>query len=243
MLPLRDNIRSKSAPVITWAIIGANTLVFLYEILLASAGLDHFVAVWGLVPARLHLSQLSVLIENPSLLLPLFTAMFLHNGWFHFLSNIWILFIFGDNVEDWMGHWRFLIFYLISGIAANLIHAVFYPFSTVPTIGASGAIAGVLGAYFLVYPAARILTLVPVFIFPILLQIPAIFYLGFWFITQLFSGFMALGLPAGHTTSGVAWWAHIGGFLFGVFISTRYRPRKRQVSPWFPVDERFDVNK
>lgn len=237
MLPLRDNIRSKSAPVITWAIIGVNTLVFLYENLLSSSSLDRFLDAWGMVPAGLHISQPLVVIENPSLLLTLFTAMFLHGGWFHFLSNIWILFIFGDNVEDWMGHWRFLAFYLISGIAANLIHVVFYPISMVPTIGASGAIAGVLGAYFLVYPAARILTLVPVFIFPILIQIPAIFYLGFWFITQLFSGFMALGLPAGHSTSGVAWWAHIGGFLFGVLLSTRYRPQKRQVSPWFPVED------
>lgn len=222
--------------MITWAIIALNTLVFLYENLLPSAALDRFVDAWGMVPARLHLFQPLVLIEDPSPLLTLFTAMFLHGGWFHFLSNMWILFIFGDNVEDWMGHWRYLLFYLITGASANLIQAVFYPTSFIPTVGASGAIAAVLGAYFLVFPAARIVTLVPVFFFPITIQIPAIFYLGFWFITQLYSGFLALALPAGQTTAGIAWWAHIGGFLFGLYLAARINRRKRQVSPWYPVD-------
>lgn len=159
--------------------------------------------------------------------------MFLHGGWFHLISNMWVLFIFGDNVEDRMGHGRFLLFYLLSGLAAGLMQALAAPGSHLPTVGASGAIAGVLGAYLLFFPGARVLTLIPFFFFFSFVEIPALFYLGFWFIAQLYSGLFALALPAGMSAGGVAWWAHIGGFLFGLLLARRFeRPRPAWGDPF-----------
>jgi membrane associated rhomboid family serine protease len=156
--------------------------------------------------------------------LRILSSMFLHGGWFHIISNLWILIIFGDNVEDRMGGMRYLIFYLLSGTAAALLQAGLYPDSPIPMIGASGAIAGVLGAYLILYPRARVASIVPiVFIFTVI-ELPALIFLGFWFISQLFQGWLAL---QGADMGGVAWWAHIGGFIFGLvmvrlFVSRRY---------------------
>jgi membrane associated rhomboid family serine protease len=166
--------------------------------------------------------------------------MFMHGGWLHFLSNMWTLFIFGDNVEDRMGHGRYILFYLLAGLASGLLQALVAPGSTIPAIGASGAIAGVLGAYFILYPAGRVLTLIPLFIFPWFVEIPAIIYLGFWFVTQLFSGIASLNVPGAASMGGVAWWAHIGGFLFGVFayryFLRRMRPSYADIYPRYPDD-------
>lgn len=211
MFPLRDTTQSERLPLVSWALILINAVVFLIEISLGPQRLAAFIQNWGLIPANLDLFQ-------PLSWLPLFTNIFLHAGWFHILSNMWTLFIFGDNVEDRMGHGRYLIFYLLSGLAANLIQVITAPGSSVPTIGASGAIAGVLGAYFYLFPQARVLTFIPLGFLPWLIQVPAVLYLGFWFITQFFSGLAALGMPAYANMGGVAWWAHIGGFVFGLAL-------------------------
>lgn len=224
MLPLRDNIRSYSFPIVNLILIGINALVFIYEISLPPAALDRLILSFGMVPARLNLFDLQAMLASPGGLLTLVSHMFLHGGWVHFLSNMWILFIFGDNVEDRMGSGRYLFFYLLSGLASGILQAVVDPASRVPAIGASGAIAGVLGAYFILFPGARVVTLIPIFLFPWFVQVPALFYLGFWFISQLFSGIAALNVQNAAGMGGVAWWAHIGGFLFGVLLYRFFTP-------------------
>src|SRR5690606_31651643 len=171
---------------------------------------------WGLVPANLSVSNTETWVN-------ILTSMFLHGGWFHLLSNMWILIIFGDNIEDKLGSIRYLIFYLFSGTAAALLQVFFDPISSVPMIGASGAIAGVLGAYLILFPHSRIASLVPIFFVFTLVELPALVFLGFWFISQLFSGWFAL---QGADASNVAWWAHIGGFVFGM-IAIRMFVRRR----------------
>ena len=211
MLPLRDTIQSKKAPVITWMIILLNALVFLYEIRLPSADLSNLINEYGLIPSRLN-------ILIPTTWLPLITHMFLHGGWLHFLSNMWILFVFGDNIEDRLGKTRYLLFYLIGGASAGIIQSIF-GHSDIPAVGASGAIAAILGAYFLFFPTARIITLIPIFIFPWFVRIPAIIFLGLWFMTQLWSGLISMATSDGVQMGGVAWWAHIGGFVVGFFMA------------------------
>jgi membrane associated rhomboid family serine protease len=240
MIPLRDTIRSRSIPLVNLGIIGLNILVFIYELSLSPQGLDRFIATFGMVPARLHLTQPLALLRSPLPLTTMFSHMFMHGGWLHIISNMWILFIFGDNVEDRMGSGRYFIFYILSGLASGLLQALVAPASRVPAIGASGAIAGVLGAYFILYPAGRVLTLIPIFIFPWFVEVPAIIYLGFWFISQLFSGLVALNVPNAANMGGVAWWAHIGGFLFGVlahrFFIKHIHPSYYRQYPRFPED-------
>lgn len=220
MIPIRDTIQSKKTPVVTWLIIAANALVFFYELQLSSSGLSRFISNYGLVPAKLSLF-------NPLSWSALISHMFLHGSWLHFLSNMWIFFIFGDNVEDRLGTFRYLLFYIVGGITAGLIQTVFGDPNT-PTIGASGAIAAVLGAYFLFYPTARVITIIPIFIFPWFVRIPAILYLGFWFLSQLWSGFLSLNGISGTGASNVAWWAHIGGFIFGLLFAIPFIKRKRR---------------
>jgi membrane associated rhomboid family serine protease len=167
--------------------------------------------------------QSLILLTNPILLIPLFTHMFLHGGWLHIISNLWILYIFGDNVEDRMGSVRYLIFYLLSGVAAAFTQALIGPGSRIPALGASGAIAGVLGAYVVLFPRGRVTTLIPLFYVPWFVEISAVFFIGFWFVVQLFSGFISLGNVQG---GGVAWWAHIGGFVFGVLFCRFFTPQR-----------------
>jgi membrane associated rhomboid family serine protease len=152
--------------------------------------------------------------------------MFLHGGWFHLLSNMWILYIFGDNVEDRMGSLRYLVFYLLGGLAAASLQILVDPTSKLPSIGASGAIAAVLGAYFLLYPRARVFTLIPIIFIPWFVEIPAVVYLGIWFVSQLFSGLASLGLPETASMGGVAWFAHIGGFAFGLLFCKLFTPAR-----------------
>jgi membrane associated rhomboid family serine protease len=178
------------------------------------------------VPTRLHLNDPTMLLSHPLGLIPLFTHMFLHGGWFHILSNMWVLFIFGDNVEDRLGSGRYLLFYILGGLTAGLTQAFIDPTSKIPSVGASGAIAAVLGAYFLLYPRARVYTLILLIIIPWFVEIPAIVFLGFWFISQLFSGLASLGLPASASIGGVAWFAHVGGFLFGLLLVKIFEPRR-----------------
>ncbi len=224
MLPVRDTVRAYNFPIINWTLIGLNTLGFILELQFGPAGLEKFLQVWGLVPARL-------LNGPPIVWVTLFTSMFLHGGWFHFLSNMWFLYIFGDNVEDRMGPWRYLFFYLASGAAAGIMQTLVMPGSTLPTIGASGAIAGVLGAYVLFYPLANVTTMVFFFFFVTFVDIPALLYLGFWFVSQFFSGLASL---VGPQVGGVAWWAHVGGFVFGWLTGRFFAHRQPAYYRWYP---------
>ncbi len=212
MIPLRDTIEARSRPVVTRGLIAANVLVFFVQ-LAQGPQLDRFIFLYGLVPARYFVAPFAEYFTFGEQAFALFSFMFLHGGFGHLLGNLWSLYIFGDNVEDHLGPLRYLAFYLLSGLASGLAHMFIYPTSTVPTIGASGAIAGVMGAYFLLFPAARILTLVPIFFLPYFFEIPAFFYLGLWFLLQFLNAASASG-----GAGGVAWWAHIGGFVFGMLL-------------------------
>lgn len=212
MIPIRDTIPSKNYPVVNITLIGVNVVIFLLE-LAQGPGLDRFIYIYGLVPARYTLPQISIHFSVSQQILSFLSFMFLHGGFWHLLSNMWSLYIFGDNVEDRLGSFRYLVFYLLCGLLSGLSHLFLNLYSNMPTIGASGAIAGVMGAYFILYPAARILTLIPIFIIPYFIEIPAFFFLGFWFLLQFLS---AAGTRA--DISGIAWWAHIGGFIFGIIF-------------------------
>ena len=218
MIPLRDNIPHRHPPLMTWLIILINGLVFAFELSLPSSQIKAFFDLFGIVPARyFHREDLSGVGPLPfPTYWPLFTSMFLHGGWLHIIGNMWFLYLFGDNVEDRMGHFRFLLFYLLAGLCAGVVHILTNAGSTMATIGASGAIAGVMGAYFVLYPRARVITLIPIFFYPMFIEIPAVVFLLFWFLTQLLSG--GLALAEGANVGGIAWWAHIGGFVAGTLL-------------------------
>ena len=225
MIPLKDTIQSHTFPVVNITLIAINSFMFLVEIWLGPQ-LQQFIQVFGVIPARyFELAQ-----TDPGNVigrfLPIFTSMFLHGGWVHIIGNMWFLWIFGDNVEDRMGHVRYLIFYLLSGIGAALFHIYMNPSSTVPTIGASGAISGVMGAYFLFFPASRIITLVPIFFFVEIIELPALLFIGYWIILQFFGG--AIALSAAHQAGGVAWWAHVGGFLTGMVLAPFFKQARHK---------------
>lgn len=204
MIPLRDTQPSRSVPLVTIALIVLNTIVFFYEVSLEDYSLNYFIASYGVIPDRLE----------PSTLV---TSMFLHGGWLHLIGNMWFLWIFGDNVEDILGRWKYILFYLVCGVAAALFHVVTNPYSRVPTVGASGAIAGVMGAYMLKFPHSRVLTLIPIIIFFTTVELPAIFVLGYWVVIQFFSGAAAIGYSQ-TSQGGVAFWAHVGGFIAGMVL-------------------------
>jgi membrane associated rhomboid family serine protease len=208
MFPLYDTIRSRKFPFINLTLIVANVLAFLYEIRMEPSTLEGFIFTWGLIPSNF-------LSDPSSGWVNIFTSMFLHGGWFHIINNMWVLFIFGDNVEARMGGLRYLVFYLFGGTAAGLLQTYVLPFSDVPMIGASGAVAGVLGAYLILFPHSRIASIVPIFFIFTLIEIPAFIFLLFWFVSQIYSGLFAVEGGGG---SGIAWWAHIGGFIFGVLM-------------------------
>ncbi|AAM23684.1 membrane associated rhomboid family serine protease [Caldanaerobacter subterraneus subsp. tengcongensis MB4] len=219
MFPIRDNIPSRRPPVITLSLIIINSLIFFTLSSASYSTFAEFVYKYGLIPAKITKLIISGVPLSGSNLYPFITSMFLHGNTFHLISNMWILWLFGDNVEDRMGHIRFLIFYLLSGVIAGVFHLVFNPISPVPVVGASGAIAGIMGAYFVLFPSARIITLVPsFFLVPVFLPIPAVVYLFLWFLTQLYSG-MVYSVIGGTTVGGIAWWAHIGGFISGVLLN------------------------
>jgi membrane associated rhomboid family serine protease len=221
MFPLRDNQASRRLTFINVMLIAANVAVFVHEATLGS-GIESFVYQYAMIPAHVtsaleggrELARLPQDAGGPPALETIFTSMFLHGGIMHLVGNMLYLFIFGAAVEEAMGHIRFLLFYLLSGIAAALAMAAFTPNSTVPVIGASGAIAGVLGAYFVLYPRAKITTILPIFVLIYFVEIPAIVYLLVWFVAQLYAGVSQNPEVAG----GVAWWAHVGGFLVGMVL-------------------------
>src|SRR5262245_1575772 len=202
MIPLRDVIPSRTTPYITVTIIVLNALAWFYELTLPHDELNDFLTAFGVVPAYL---------SWPTLI----TSMFLHGSWSHVIGNMWYLWIFGDNVEDRVGHGRFIVFYLLCGIAAALGQVAMDPNSMLPTIGASGAIAGVMGAYFVLYPQSRVLTLIP-FIWLQIVELPAVVLLGFWFLMQIFSAGTIAMTATTHGSGGVAFAAHVAGFVMGV---------------------------
>ena len=208
MFPIRDTIPSRHLPLAVWLIVGLNIFVFWQEVSLSDELAERFFFYYGVIPRR-------IIALEPGSLHGIFTSMFIHGGLLHIILNLWMLLIFGDNVEDQMGHLRFLFFYLFCGVLSATVHVVFNAGSPLPTIGASGAIAGVMGAYFVMFPYARIVTLIPIFIIPFFVEIPAIVFLGVWFAGQISSGAFSAGAMSG----GIAWWAHIGGFAAGMLCA------------------------
>jgi membrane associated rhomboid family serine protease len=226
MLPLYDDQPRYSTPYVTYFLIALNLLIYLFEASLSRRDLHIFVGEFAVIPARV-----TALLAGHSLglaLLPVFTSMFLHASWMHVIGNMWFLHIFGDNVEDHLGHFKYLLFYLAAGLCAMSTQILVDPHSRVPTLGASGAIAGVLGAYFVLYPASRVLTWFFVFV----MYIPAWIILGYWFVLQFLSGAATTLAYEGHNVGGVAFWAHVGGFIAGVLMIKIFRERPRR-SPYY----------
>jgi membrane associated rhomboid family serine protease len=220
MIPLRDVIPSRTVPFVTVTLIVLNLLVWFFELALPAEELPAFMMVFGVVPA---------IFRWPAVL----TSMFLHGSWFHVLGNMLYLWIFGDNVEDRLGHLRYVLFYVLCGGAAALAQVAISPDSMLPMVGASGAIAGVMGGYFVLYPHSRVLTLIPLIIYFEIIEVPAVLFLGFWFVMQLFSGVGSIALTSGTETGGVAFWAHVGGFVMGVVaVFALRRPEREQVDWW-----------
>jgi len=222
MIPLRDTQPSYSTPFVTILLIVMNVFVFLYEVSLDDYTRNAFISTWGMIPARFEYTDM-------------LTSMFLHGGWLHLIGNMWFLWIYGDNVEDTLGHLKYLLFYLLCGLAAGGMHVVTNLDSRIPTVGASGAIAGVMGAYLVKFPHSRILTLVVVFVFITTVEIPAVLILAYWFLIQLASGMWSVGYSQ-LSQGGVAWFAHVGGFVAGVILikvmRTRERYRRRHDLHW-----------
>jgi len=210
MIPLRDTQPSHSKPYVVMLLIALNVLVFLYEMSLSPMGLNLLFRSWAVVPDAFQIHTL-------------FTYMFLHGGWMHIIGNMWFLWVFGDNVEDAFGHGRFLFFYVLCGLAAGLLHLGLNYGSPAPTVGASGAIAGVMGAYLVKFPRSRILTLIPIIVFLTTVEVPAVFMLLYWLLIQIVSGAYSIGQSA--AAGGTAWFAHIGGFAAGVFLGWLWKSR------------------
>jgi membrane associated rhomboid family serine protease len=210
-IPLKDLNPRRTYPVVNVLLILANVIVFLFELTLSPAQNHAFVMAYATVPARIP-AFFSGHVTFDAAFVPILTSMFLHSGFLHIAGNMLFLWIFGDNVEDYFGHLPYLLFYLLCGVGSGLFHILFNFHSTVPALGASGAISAVMGAYIILYPRARVLTLVLIFFIPI----PAFIILGYWFLIQFVEGVSSVG---GTATGGVAWWAHIGGFLLGMFIT------------------------
>ena len=226
MIPIKDTIPNRCRPVMTWILILFSFGIFMFQKSLSSSEVQFLIIQYGFIPGELsfYIDNNLIFTENfLFVVVSLFSYTFLHGSWGHLIFNLWSLWIFGDNVEDVFGKFGFLVFYLLGGAIAGIGHFVFNPGLLVPVIGGSGAIAGVMGAYALMYPYSRILTLVPLFWIPLFFRIPAFIFMGIWFVTQVFLGVMDLGAP--DMASGVAWWAHIGGFVFGMVVVLVFRSR------------------
>jgi len=225
MLPLKDDQPRYITPYVNGFLIGLNILIFFFQSLMGPRQAELFVRQFGMVPSHLA----AFLAGSPryslaEVLIPFLTSMFLHAGWLHVLGNMWFLFIFGDNVEDYLGHFQYLLFYLLAGLFAMATQVVIYPHSNVPTVGASGAIAGVLGAYIILYPRARVLTWWFVFV----IYLPAWVVLGEWFVMNFFSGAVSLSMAPNKDVGGVAVWAHVGGFIAGLLMVKLFPERKQR---------------
>jgi membrane associated rhomboid family serine protease len=221
MIPIRDDAPKSGTAYITYILIGLNVLSFLFEVSLSTAERTRFIYQFGVVPSDYAIGL------DPSTVIPIFTSMFLHGSWLHLIANMWVLWIFGDNIEDYLGGFKFLLLYFASGVAASLLHIAFNQGSNIPSVGASGAIAGVMGAYFLLFPSARVLTVVPfVFLF---VWLPAWIVLGYWFLAQFVNGAAtAIANTSGTTSGGIAFWAHVGGFVAGITLIKLFPARRHR---------------
>jgi len=229
MIPIRDDAPRYTTPYINYFLLALNCVVFLFTWLSGPREAPQIVNIYGMIPAQTT-GFLHGIHGAPAItaFVPILTSMFLHASWMHLIFNMWALYIFGDNIEDYLGHFRYLLFYLICGLAAAALHILMNPNSTVPSVGASGAIAGVMGAYFILYPSARVLTLVP-FFFIFFIHLPAWVVLGFWFLGQFLSGAATAIATSSQTQSGgIAFWAHVGGFVAGVAIIKLFPTRPRR---------------
>ena len=233
MIPLKDINRTRTFPAVTLLLVAVNATSFLYQLTLGSGPpLTGFFYQFGLVPRVLlsfgYWQETGLLLGLSTLL----TSMFIHGGWMHFLGNMLYLWVFGDNVEEWLGSVRFLLFYLVCGFLAALLQIAVNPGSRIPMIGASGAISGVLGAYLVLFPWARVLTFVPILFFFYLVRLPALIFLGLWFLLQFING--AVSLTVGEFSAGAtAWWAHIGGFAAGLVLILKYRKSQRRRAVYY----------
>jgi membrane associated rhomboid family serine protease len=229
MIPIRDDAPRYSTPYITYTLLALNIIVFLFELSLPGSSRAQFMYQFGMLPT--HVTGALVGVPGVSFagaFIPIITSMFLHASWMHLIFNMLFLHIFGDNIEDYLGHFRFLVFYLLTGLAAALAHILMNPTSNVPSVGASGAIAGVMGAYFVLYPSARVLTLVP-FFFVFFVWLPAWVMLGYWFVGQFLAGAATAIAYASQTSGGgVAFWAHVGGFVAGLAMIKLFPTRPRR---------------
>src|SRR5258705_6912013 len=217
MFPIRNAVPTRYPPVVTWTLIAINCAVFLFQIGLSPVEEQLFLSQFALIPAR-YIELFAYGDVNLSLadIVPFLTMMFLHGGWLHLIFNMWTLWLFGPTIEDRLGHGRFLLFYILCGLFASFAHVASGPTSIVPALGASGAIAGVLGCFMWLFPWARIIVLVPVLFVPFFFEVPAVVFAGLWFLVQLFQGAIQLVMPS--PSGGVAWWAHIGGFVAGLTL-------------------------
>ena len=219
MIPIGDNVPRSRVPLITWTLILLNVLIYFWQSQLSEMEMVEFFYSFGVVPRIL-------LTADSGRIWTLFTSMFLHGNIGHLIGNMWILGLFGDNVEDRMGRFSLLVFYILTGIFAGIVHILVNPASMVPTIGASGAIAGVMAGYFFLFPLARVTAIIPIFIFPYFIRVPSFIFIGIWFVTQLYYGALALEVTS---FGGIAWWAHIGGFLFGSLTYRFFRKRINRI--------------
>lgn len=230
MIPLKDMTPRRSFPVMTLLLIAINVVVFIHQLTLPGAAGDAFISTYGLVPSKISLALAGHRYTLEQALLPLFTCMFLHGGFLHIIGNMWFLWIFGANVEDRMGPLPYLAFYLICGIGSGVSEVAFSWGSHIPSIGASGAISGVLGAYIILFPKSRILSLVPLVIIWFLWRVPAVIFIGLWFLLQFLSGVASLHMTE---SGGVAWWAHVGGFLLGMLLVNAFAARSQRPSYYY----------
>jgi len=239
MIPLRDNVPRVTLPIAVSFIILINTLAFGFELLMDPRAKVELFHLFGVVPQRFADSAWAQWVGYPEAsIIPFFTYMFLHSGWLHVIFNMWMLWIFGDNIEDVTGHVGFVFFYIACGLAAVGAHMLAETSSSVPVIGASGAVAGVMGAYLVLYPHGRVYTLFPILFIPVILRVPSVFFLGFWFLSQFFAGLFSVVNGAAQA---VAWWAHVGGFVTGILLITIFRGRGRCKYCYNPNSKNYDT--
>ncbi len=233
MFPLMTTVATRYAPLVTWLLITINIAVFLVQISLPPAGQQLFLMRYALVPAAYFNPVWGALNHLPAgSVVPFFTNIFLHGGWMHLIANMWTLYIFGPPLEDRLGGWRFLLFYLLCGYGASLAHAFVNAGSVIPALGASGAIAGLMGAYMRLFPFSKMLVLIPILIFPFFFEMYAAVFVGIWFFIQLVNGLGGLFSGLSSLTGGIAWWAHIGGFAFGWLLIDFFRLPPQTYRPW-----------
>src|ERR1700716_3588609 len=231
MIPIRNAVPSRYPPVITWMLIATNCLVFLLQSSLSPYELELLLRQFALIPARY--SDVPVDTDLAAMdIIPFFSMMFLHGGWLHLILNMWTLWLFGPTIEDRLGHGRYLAFYLVCGLAASIAHVMSNPTSIVPALGASGAIAGILGCYMRLFPLARVIVVVPILFIPLFFEVYAFVFVGLWFLIQIFQGTLELLLPT--SGGGVAWWAHVGGVIAGLALGPLLVQSARRYRVYYP---------